>query len=378
MKFNFLLIFCLLINLYSQESQYDKLVKQGVNQIYNLDFDEAQKTFAQFKSEFPKHPAGNFFEAMVIWWRINLDMDNEKYDKELLKKLDQTIDYCDELIDKNEEDADAIFFKGGALGFRGLLYSIRESWFNAAGDGSKALPLVKKVYNLDPSNVDAQLGFGIYNYFSAALPQKYPVVKPLMVFLPKGDKAKGIKQLEYVARSGKYANIESKYTLLKIYHQFENDIDKSMEYAESLFNDFPNNTVFHRYLGQIHIKKNGYLRASEIFEDIYERCNKKMVGYNERVKREAIYYIGVKHRMEKDIAKAIAAFEETEILSKKVDTEEETGFYVNSILYLGMLNDLAGKRDKAKKYYEQVADMKDFNDSRKKAKEYLKTPYNNL
>ena len=131
-----------------------------------------------------------------------IDLDNEEYDDEFIDKLEETIDYCDDLIDENSEDVDAIFFKGGALGFRGRLYSVRESWFNAALDGKDALPLVHEAYRIDPANDDVQLGFGIYNYFADVIPEKYPFLKPLMIFFPSGDKKKGIEQLKKAAENG--------------------------------------------------------------------------------------------------------------------------------------------------------------------------------
>lgn len=357
------------------KDKYDQLVSQGVKQIYNLEFENAEKTFSQFKKEFPKHPAGKFFDAMVIWWKIMIDLDNEKYDDAFIDKLDDAIDYCEDLLDKNPNNADALFFKGGSLGFRGLLYSIRESWFKAAGDGAEALPIVTKVYKTDSTNVDVQLGFGIYNYFAVALPEQYPVIKPLMVFIPKGDKKKGLAQLDYAARKGKYAHYEARFTLLKLYSMFEKNYDKALYYANWLLDDFPNNPVFHRYLGQVQIKKYGYQMAGATFKDIYDRCNKGMFGYNKKVKREATYYLGVKSKLDKDIDQAIKYFEDSERLSSELDEDEESGFYINAVLYLGQLNDLKGNRAKAKKYYEKVLDMPDYGEAQSKAEQYLKNPY---
>lgn len=375
MKKRYFLLILVLICTYGQNNRYDQLVSEGVKQIYNLEFDNANKTFAQFKKEFPKHPAGKFFDAMVLWWKIMIDLDNESYDDSFIDKLDESIDYCDDLLDKNPNDPNALFFKGGSLGFRGLIYSIRKSWFKAAGDGAEALPIVTKVYKTDTTNVDVQLGFGIYNYFAVALPEQYPVIKPLMVFIPKGDKKKGLRQLDYASRKGKYANIEARFTLLKLYYQFEKDYDKAMEYANWLVRDFPNNPVFHRYLGQIHIKKYGYQKASEIYEDIYERCNKGMFGYHKKVKRESAYYLGVRYKLDRNIDKAIQMFEESEKISNQIDEDEESGFLINAVLYLGMLNDSKGNREKAKKYYNKVLDLPDYGDAQKKAEEYLKNPY---
>ena len=47
-----------------------------------------------------------------------MDPDNESYDDQFYDKLDNVIDQCDDILDKNSENVDALFFKGGAIGFQ--------------------------------------------------------------------------------------------------------------------------------------------------------------------------------------------------------------------------------------------------------------------
>ena len=44
------------------------------------------------------------------------------------RNLKMFIFQCDKLLDVDEKNVDALFFKGGAIGFRGRLRAIRESW----------------------------------------------------------------------------------------------------------------------------------------------------------------------------------------------------------------------------------------------------------
>ncbi|MDX1700503.1 MAG: hypothetical protein R3250_07800, partial [Melioribacteraceae bacterium] len=214
-KIYFFLTFSSLITASQFNSEhFDSLLYSGINQIYNIKFEEAEKTFEIVEKKFPKHPAGKFFQTMILWWKITLDRENEDYDEEFEEKIEEIIDFCDELLDENDENVDAIFFKGGALGFRGRLYALRKAWFDAALDGKDALPLVYEAFEIDSTNEDVKLGFGIYNYYAAAIPEKYPFVQPAMIFFPAGDKEKGIRQLETAALKAKYAAVESEFFLL--------------------------------------------------------------------------------------------------------------------------------------------------------------------
>ncbi len=355
--------------------RHDSLVKAGINQIYGIEFDKAEKTFDTVEKEYPTHPSGKFFKAMITWWRILLNLDDESMDDKFYDQLEEVIDQCDEILDKNDKNVDAMFFKGGALGFRGRLRAIRESWFKAALDGKDGLALVFKAYADDPKNVDIQLGFGIYHYYADVIPQKYPAVKPFMIFFPKGNKEQGLKELENVAWNGRYARIEARYFLLTLYFQFEENMTETAKWANYLLHDYPNNPMFERYKGLVYIKQNDYKTASITFHDIYYKCNRGMPGYNDRFKREATYYIGNDFFIRNMPDSAAYYFTRSEKLSRKLDGDNPSGWLINNVLFLGMIYDQLGKRDLAIKYYKETLDMKERNNSHEQAEAYLKKPY---
>jgi len=377
-KIVFSILFLITLRLTAQNYnwvRHDSLVKAGVNQIYGIEFDKAEKTFDTVTNEYPTHPSGKFFKAMITWWRILLDLDNESLDEKFYNQLEECIDICDNILDNNDKSVDAMFFKGGSLGFRGRLLAIRESWFKAALDGKDGLALVFKSYEANPKNVDVQLGFGIYHYYADVIPQKYPAVKPFMVFFPKGDKARGLKELENVAINGRYARLESRYFLMTLNFQFEDNMNESRKWARILLADFPNNPNFQKYFGLTFVKENNYTEAVKTFRDIYNKCKVGKPGYNKRFEREATYYLGMDFKLKERVDSAAVYFETSEILSRKLDKEKESGFLINTVFYLGMLYDQMGKRDKAIKYYNETLQLRDRNDSHKFAEQYLKTSF---
>ena len=209
-------LFAITLQIKGQDAKFDSIVVKGIKQIYSIELEQAEKTFNKLITDYPKHPAGKFFLAMLDWWRILLDTSTEQRDELFYEKIEEVIKHCDKILDEDPENIDALFFKGGAIGFRGRLSALRESWLSAADDGREALPLVEEAGELDPDNVDVKLGFGIYNYYASVIPEKYPIVKPLMIFFPSGDKSLGIKQLKDVAQNGKYTKYESRYFLMSL------------------------------------------------------------------------------------------------------------------------------------------------------------------
>ncbi len=365
-------IFIITIQVKGQDAKFDSIVIKGIKQIYSIELKQAEKTFNKLITDYPKHPAGKFFLAMLDWWRILLDTSTEQRDELFFEKIEEVIDHCDKILDEDPENIDALFFKGGAIGFRGRLNALRESWLSAADDGRGALPLVEEAGELDPDNVDVKLGFGIYNYYAAVIPEKFPIVKPLMIFLPSGDKGLGLKQLKDVAQNGKYTKYEARYFLMTLYYRFEKNYDAAEEYSKMLNEDFPNNPVFERWRGRIAMKKGDLILADSIFKSILWKGEKRYPGYNTlKAKREANYYVGYNFRNLGKYDSAQVYLEKCMNYSLKLDKDEESGFLINSTLYLGTIKEMGKEYAAAKMYYERVLDMREFGTSHSLAESYL-------
>ena len=365
-------------NISSQTLHFDSLVTTGIKQIYSINFSDAEVTFRKLMADYPGHPSGRFFLAMIDWWRILLDLDVETYDELFFQKIEDVIYNCEQILEKDPNNIDALFFKGGAIGFRGRLRAYRESWLKAADDGREALPIVEQASILDPENRDVQLGFGIYNYYADVIPDRYPLLKPLMIFFPDGNREKGIEQLTNTALRGKYAKYEARYFLMTLYYTYENNPYKAEEFANMLVSDFPNNPIFEKWQGRISAKRGDYFSGSKIFTSIMSKAKKNLPGYNtKKTKREASYYIGLQHRNTNQLDSARHFFEMCADISKEIDKKEESGFWVNAYLYLGMINDQLGNRDKAVEYYEKLLEMREYLNSRELAKKYLSEPFKN-
>ncbi len=140
---------------------------------------------------------------------------------------------------------------------------------------------------------------------------------------------------------------------------------------------FTDNPRFQSFLGRINIRMNDYPTAIEIFENIIDKGNKNLIGYNDKIKREAHYYIGVNYKTSDSLNLAIHHFKKCEQISRKIDDDEESGFLINAVLYTGEIYDMKGEREKAINHYEEVLDFREFGNSHERAEEYLEKPFNN-
>jgi tetratricopeptide (TPR) repeat protein len=200
-------------------------------------------------------------------------------------------------------------------------------------------------------------------------------VKPLLLFIPSGDKKKGIEQLRMAALRARYASIETSYFLMQIYYSYERDYPKAIEIARSLCERFPNNMMFHKYLGRCHVVMGNWAAAEETFREIGDRVQRNFRGYTSAVEREAIYYLGLCAMNSRRFDSALQEWYRCDALSRQLDVREASGFMVMANLKIGMIYDLQGRRELAVRQYEKVLAMKEYKDSVVQAERYLKTPY---
>ena len=357
------------------DAEFEARVKKGIDHIYNLEFENAGREFTELIRERPGDPAGHFFLAMVDWWRILIDLDNTQYDDRFIDSLDVVIDLCNEMLDKNENDVRALFFKGGSIGFQGRLKFHRNDYISAASAGKKALPIVREASSADPKNYDILLGTGIYDYYADIIPEEYPWTKPLLLFLPAGDKKRGLQELTLCSEKGRYAGIECSYFLLQIYFSYEKDYQKALVLALSLNSRFPNNPMFHRYVGRCYVMQNNWQMVRSVFTGIADRAQRNERGYLDSALREAEYYLGLCDMNERKYDSALKHLYKCDELSRTLDREEVSGFMVMANLKVGMIYDAISRRNLAEEQYRKVLAMKDYLDSHRQADEYLKTPF---
>ncbi|MEO8665575.1 MAG: hypothetical protein ABI462_08755 [Ignavibacteria bacterium] len=361
-------------NLFSQTSG-DKFSK-GIDHIYHMQFDSAQLVFDEMIQSKPADPAGYFFLSMIDWWRINLNKENDSLDEKFFGELDKVIEIADERLDANEFDDNAMFYKGGALGYRGLVRSLRESWLKAAEDGREALNLLQKAHDINKNNKDVIFGIGMYNYFAEYVPDAYPVVKPLMLIFPKGDKIKGLSQIKESSSDSKYTKSEAKYVLAYLNLVYEKNYAEAEYYSNILHEEYPENPIFAKYLYNSYVGQGKFDLALEGWKNILQNIDSGRAGYNNlNLKREANYYTALSLFKLSRLPEAEPYITNAEEITKILDKDNEAAYTAFIYLVSGMLNDVKGNKATAGLYYDKVLAMKNFQNSHQEAEKFKREGY---
>ena len=347
--------------------------KRGLDRLYNMQFAEAEALFDEISARYPDHPIGPFMSALSTWWQILLDLNDTSHDAAFYDQMDTVLERADRLLDRDPDNVDAAFFKGAAYGFRGRLRSNRGNWFRSALDAKRAMDYVLGVAEEDPGNADFVFGKGIYDYYAAILPERYPLAKPLMVFLPEGNRARGLAELQRTAEHGWYIQTEATYFLLQIHYLYEEDFAKCQQYVGWLRREHPNNPYFHNFEGRVYGRWGQWNEARRIFADVLQRYEAGQTGYNDAMAEQALYYTARSYMAYGEWRTALNHLVRLDRLAAR--TDKDTYYKVLGRLRQGMVYDALGQRVIAEERYRQVLDMEDFASAHERAEKYLDDPY---
>lgn len=330
-------------------------ISMAVNNMYNFKFTEAEREFRWLKFKYPQHPLPDFLLGLSQWWKIMPNIDEERYDKNFLVFMDSAIYKAEQMYKENPQNKEAAFFLAAAHGFKGRLYSERRSWRKAASAGSSALKYLEVGKKTDQEFFHPELLFGdaLFNYYSVWIPENYPLLKPILIFFPKGDKALGLQQLKDVASNSFYSRTEAQYFLMRILYYEEKDVEGGYELSRYLHLTFPDNPYFHRFYVMLSYLRGRATETEKGSLEILRKIDERMPGYEATSGRYAAFFLGqiAESRREHDKAKdfyrkAISYGEESEA--------QESGYYLYALLNLAKLYQKEGNKKQADVYFNQI------------------------
>jgi len=216
------------------------LTINGIHRLYNLELDDAQRTFDSVSNIAPGDPRGPFFQSMVHFYVYSLNRD-EKELSAFLDESEKVIEICEDLLDRNDRDATTKFYLGGIYGYRGLAYQTSGSILKAVKDGRKGYLFLEEAVIEKPDLYDAHMGFGLFKYLLAKVPKSMKWVLSMLGF--SGDLEGGLKSLRLAADKGVYTRTEAKLFLAQFLFA-EGSQDTAVKYLNELRSEYPENTLF--------------------------------------------------------------------------------------------------------------------------------------
>jgi tetratricopeptide (TPR) repeat protein len=367
------------------------LVEEGWDHFYNLEYDQAQADFERAIAQDPNSPdLHNHLAQTVVFMEMYrngaLESEMVSGNNSLLRRarlnpsaatrtqffseLGKSLSLCEARLKKNPNDTVALYAQGIAYGLRSDYYwVIEKSWYDSLRDATSARKAHNRVVELQPNNVDARLVQGLHDYIVGSLPWQYRMLGFLVGF--HGDKEKGIRIVEDVARNGKADKVDAEFFLCALYRR-ENHPDRAVPLVQDLIWRFPRNYLLRLELSVMYSMAGDKRHGLEAVEEAARLKRTNAPGFD-RMPWEKVYYQeGSIQFWYRDEDQALENMKKVLAGIDKVDLN--TGAY--TFLRIGQIYDMTHHRAEAVEYYKKAIAFEPQADGAVQSRKYLATPYN--
>jgi tetratricopeptide (TPR) repeat protein len=272
-------------------------------------------------------------------------------------------------LGKNSKDVQALYTLGVAHALRANYnFLVRKAYLDSLRDATTARQLHNKVTELEPANIDARLVQGVYDYVVGSLAWHIRMVGFLAGFT--GDKERGIRTLEDVARRGKLNDVDAEVLLCAIYRR-QRSLKTAVPLLQDLILRFPRNFLFRFELSQMHADLGDSANALRVLQEVERLKVSGSPGYA-RLPIEKIQYArGIIQFWYNDLDQAESNLKK--VTAHAQDLDLNTGTF--AWLHLGQTYDLKGQRALAVNAYKQAVRLAPESDAARFSRQYLSTPY---
>ena len=369
------------------------LVNEGFTDFYNLDYDQAIAVFEKAIARNPGQPDLHNHLAQTLIFRemyrdgaleselvsgnnsflrrpkLNPTPQNEK---RILDEIAKAMALADARLRQNPNDTAAMYASGIAYGLRANYYwVVKKAWHDSLKDATTARKLHNRISELEPNNVDARLVQGLHDYVVGSLPWAYKMLGFLIGM--RGDKEKGIRTVQDVARNGNQDRVEAEVFLCALYRR-ENQSRLAVPLVQDLIRRYPRNYLLRMELGQMYSQAGDGARGLQALEEVARLKRSHAPGFD-RVPWEKIYYQeGSIEFWYNDLDRSLENMKKVTDASEEVDLN--TG--VQALLRMGQIYDMKQRRAEAIAAYQKAIAYAPQAEAAQESRKYLSTPYRRM
>lgn len=343
---------------------------RGIELLYDLEFNRAEKLFHNLISERPEDPEGYFYLAMVPWSQLASGFWTSEKILECGKRTDRAVRVARNKIRNGDADSSAYFYLGGALGFKGRLELMQRNYFSSFLLAREAIRALKACLKMDPNNRDVYLGLGAFDYYTDRLSG---ILKFLSCFiLHKGDKEEGLKKLHIAANEAVYSATEAKSMLLHIYLFLEQNYHEALPLGVKLANSFSKDPRYRYLEGICYIHLGLDQEYRKVLDYFLQKSQQKIVSGQDLIWRNRARYLEVSYFLfheQYPMARSLL-----NVVLSNTDPKKDPFMIAWPLLKMGISYDLENERDEALSYYSRILSLKNRAGAQFLAERYIDKP----
>ena len=243
----------------------------------------------QLKQACPPAPteACQILSVIATWWRIQNNPDSRADDRLFNERASAAIAAADKWTKREPQSAEAWFYLAGAYAPLVQWQILRGERVSAARNGNRIRVALERTLALDPTLSDAHFGIGLYYYYADVAPVGAKFLRWLL-FLPGGDRAKGLSEMARARDAGQLLRGEADYQLHLIYVWYEHRPEDAIALLRSLDERYPGNPHFMERIAETYDTYLHDARASaSAWQTLADRASRDRVYDAPRIARLA-------------------------------------------------------------------------------------------
>jgi tetratricopeptide (TPR) repeat protein len=384
----------------AERTRFEELRRSGLDALYNIDYDKANRDFNEIVKLYPNHPGGYQLLAARLWIktlyesrRLQVSLyssesfytnGDDKVDPKIVTEFRNLTREAKRLAEaklkQEPKNIEALDFLANTEGLKASFEeAVERRHFAALRDGNDAVDHHREVLKLDPKYVDAQITIGLYEYVVGSLPLPVKILAGATGY--RGSKKRGLALLEQVAKEGRWSQDDAKTVLILLYTREKRFADV-LKLTRELSEKYPRNYLLRLETADALVSLAGVKRKEKDLAGAVQSEKEAFATFDEllrdrNVRDAAMRSLDLIH-FKYGEALLLAGYNDRaakEFLAVTKVERAEPGLITMAHLYAARSYDVAGKRDEALAQYKEVLARPNVYDAHDEAKRGLRQAY---
>ena len=384
----------------AERARFEELRRSGLDALYNIDYDKAERDFKEIVKLIPNHPGGYQLLAARVWIKTLYESrrlqgslyssesfystGDDKVDPKIVTEFRNLTREARRLAEaklkQEPKNVEALDFLANTEGLKASFEeAVERRHFAALRDGNDAVNHHREVLKLDPKYIDAQITIGLYEYVVGSLPLPIKILAGATGY--RGSKKKGLAMLEQVAKEGRWAQDDAKTVLVLLYRREKRFADV-LKLTRELSARYARNYLLRLETADALVSLAGVKRKEKDLGGADQAEKEAFATFDEIVRdknmREvAAHALDLIHFRYGEVLMNAGYPDRAanEFLAATKVKGGETGLITMAHLYAARSYDVAGKRDEALAQYKEVLARPNVYDAHDEAKKGLRQAY---
>ncbi len=314
--------------------------------IFDAQFERAARELEAACPPAPPEVCG-VLDAVSLWWQIQLDPHSQARDALFESRVNAAIDAAEAWTEREPERAEPWFYLGGAYGARVQWRVLRGDRIAAARDGKRIKDALEQALALNPGLHDAWFGIGLYHYYADVAPAAAKVLRWLL-FLPGGDRVKGLAEMLRARDQGTLLRSEADYQLHIIYLWYEDKTGEALALLEGLRRRHAENPHFPQRIAEVQdVYQHDLAESLRSWRALFDAARQHKVSLPEMA--EASARLGMARQLDRLFETDLAIEHLRAVIAAR--PEAPFGAVAQAQVQLGEALDRMGLRDEALEAY---------------------------